>query len=190
MSGQGHDSTSRQQQPPGPDKKHPFLFYWLTAGAATIIAAVIAVSAATSSSHSSTSSQDSSTSSQSSGSPGSGGSGGSANSVPAAYQGSWAGIVTYPTVGNRSDITLTLNAGQVGDEVGQWANVTLNCGGTATLESGGATVSLHLVTTDNAGGVCVSQADAQVSQAGSDIAIVFESDFGAAPGSGTLSPAN
>jgi len=188
MSGQGHDSTSRQQQPPGPDKKHPFLFYWLTAGAATIIAAVIAVSVSTSS-HSSTSSQDSTTSSQSSGSQDAG-SGSSGSGVPAAYQGSWAGIVTYPTVGSRSDITLTLNAGQVGNEVGQWANVTLDCGGTATLESGGATVSLHLVTTDNAGGVCVSQADAQVSQAGSDIAIVFESDFGAAPGSGTLSPAN
>jgi len=184
MNGQGHDSTSGQ----GPDKKHPYLYYWLTAGAATIIAAVIAVSVSTSS-HSSTSSQDSTTSSQSSGSQDAG-SGSSGSGVPAAYQGSWAGIVTYPTVGSRSDITLTLNAGQVGNEVGQWANVTLDCGGTATLESGGATVSLHLVTTDNAAGVCVSQADAQVSQAGSDIAIVFESDFGAAPGSGTLSPAN
>ena len=68
--------------------------------------------------------------------------------------------------------------------------MTLNCGGTVTLESGGTTLSLHLVTTDNGNGVCVPQADAQVSQAGSDIAIVFESDFGAVPGSGTLSPAN
>jgi hypothetical protein len=186
MSGQGHDSTSGHQEAPGPDKRHPFVFYWLTAGAATIIAAVIGVSVATSS-HSSTAAQDSSTSSQSGGSQGSGGSG---SGVPAAYQGSWAGIVTYPTIAARSEITLTLNAGQVGNEVGQWANVTLNCGGTATLESGGDTLSLHLVTTDNAGGVCVSQADAQISQAGSDIAIVFESDFGAAPGSGTLSPAN
>ena len=143
------DSTKGQDESPGPDKKHPFLFYWLTGGAATIIAAVIGVSVATSPSHSSTSSR-----------------------------------------GHDLRSPLTLNAGQVGDEVGQWANVNLNCGGTATLESGGTTLSLHLVTTDNSGGVCVSQADAQVSQAGSDIAIVFESDFGAAPGSGTLSPSN
>jgi hypothetical protein len=187
MSDQGNNSTSGQQESPGPDKKHPFLFFWLTGGAATIIGAVIAVSVATSPSHSSTSSQNSSTSSQVSGSPGSGG---SSSGVPAAYQGSWAGNVTYPTVGATSEITLTLNAGQVGNEVGQRANVTLNCSGTATLESGGATISLHLVTTDNASGECVSQADAQVSQAGSDIAIVFESDFGAAPGSGTLTPTN
>jgi hypothetical protein len=179
----GSDSTKGQDQSPGPDKKHPFLFYWLTGGAATIIAAVIGVSVATSPSHSSTSSQ--SGGSQSGGSQGDDSSG-----VPAAYQGSWAGPVTYPTIGATSEITLTLNAGQVGDEVGQWANVNLNCGGTATLESGGTTLSLHLVTTDNAAGVCVSQADAQVSQAGSDIAIVFESDFGAAPGSGTLGPSN
>jgi hypothetical protein len=176
----GPDSTKGKDQSSGPDKKHPFLFYWLTGGAATIIAAVIGVSVATSPSHSSTSSQSSG--SQIDDSSGSG--------VPAAYQGSWAGPVTYPTIGATSEITLTLNAGQVGDEVGQWANVNLNCGGTATLESGGTTLSLHLVTTDNASGICVSQADAQVSQAGSDIAIVFESDFGAAPGSGTLSPSN
>jgi hypothetical protein len=186
MNGRGRDSTSGQQESPGPDKKHPFLFFWLTGGAATIIGAVIAVSVATSSSHSSTSSQISNTSSQNSGSQGGGG---SSSGVPAAYQGSWAGLVTYPTVSATSQITLTLDAGQVGDEVGQWANVTLNCGGTVTLEGGGTTLSLHLVTTNNAAGVCVPQADAQVSQAGSDIAIVFESDFGAAPGSGTLSPA-
>jgi hypothetical protein len=187
------DSTKGQDKSPGPDKKHPFLFYWLTGGAATIIAAVIGVSVATSPSHSSTSSQSvgsQSVASQSGGSQSIGSQGSGSSGVPAAYQGSWAGPVTYPTIGATSEITLTLNAGQVGDEVGQWANVNLNCGGTATLESGGTTLSLHLVTTDNASGVCVSQADAQVSQAGSDIAIVFESDFGAAPGSGTLSPSN
>jgi hypothetical protein len=187
MSGQGSDSTNDQRQSAGPDKKHPFLYYWLTGGAATIIAAVIAVHVATSSSHSSTSLQNSSTSSQTSGSQGSGGSG---SGVPAAYQGSWAGTVTYPTVGATAQFTLTLDAGQIGDEVGQWANVSLNCGGTVTLEGGGNTLSLHLVTTDNAGGECVTQADAQVSQAGSDIGIVFESDFGAAPGSGTLAPSS
>ncbi len=68
--------------------------------------------------------------------------------------------------------------------------MNLNCGGTVTLESGGTTLSLHLVTTDNADGSCLPQADAQVSQAGSDIAVVVESDFGQAPGSGTLSPTN
>jgi hypothetical protein len=177
---QAHDSASGQHESPGPDKKHPILFYWLTGGAATVIAAVIGVSVAASSSHSSTSTQSSG--SQSVGDGGSG--------VPTAYQGSWAGPVTYPTVGETSQETLTLEAGQVGDEVGQWANVSLNCGGTVTLESGGTTLSLHLITTDNANGVCVSQADAQVSQAGSGIALVVESDFGAAPGSGTLSPAN
>ena len=180
MNGRGHDSTSGQHQSPGPDKKHPFLFYWLTGGAATIIAAVIGVSLATSSSNSSTSSQSS----------GSQGGGGSGSGVPAAYQRSWAGPIIFPTISATNQVTLTLDAGQVGNEVGQWANVTLNCSGTATLESGGTTLSLHLVTADNPDGACVPQFDAQVSQAGSDIAVVVESDFGAAPGSGTLSPAN
>jgi hypothetical protein len=179
MNRSGYDSTSRQDEPVGTDKKHPILFYWLTAGAATVIAAVIGVSVATSSSHSSTSSQNSAQQNSVESSSG----------VPAAFQGSWAGIVTYPTVGAQAEVTLALNAGQVGGEVGQWANVNLNCSGTATLEGGGNTLSLHMVTTENNSGVCVSQWDAQVSQSGSDIALVVESDFGAAPGSGTLSPA-
>jgi hypothetical protein len=179
MNRSGYDSTERQGEPVGTDKKHPILFYWLTAGAATIIGAVIAVNVATSSSHSSTSSQN--TAQQNSA--------GSSSAVPAALQGSWAGVVTFPTVAARAEVTLALSAGQVGDDVGQWTNVTLNCAGTATLEGGGNTLSLHMVTTENNSGVCVPQWDAQVSQSGSDIALVVESDFGAAPGSGTLSPA-
>src|ERR1700749_1731700 len=56
MNRSGNDSTSRQDEPSGMDKKNPVLFYWLTGGAAAIIAAVIAVNLT--SSHSNTSSQN------------------------------------------------------------------------------------------------------------------------------------
>jgi hypothetical protein len=180
MSGWGNTPTTGQDSSPGPEKRHPYLYYWLTAGAASIIAAAVGVNAATSSSPSSAVGQ----------SNGSQNGIGSSNSVPAAYQGSWAGIISYPSTGNTEEITLALDAGQVGDEVGQWSSVTLNCSGTVTLKGGGNTLALYLVTTNNTSNVCASQVDAQVSQAGSNIAVVIESDFGVVPGSGTLTPTN
>ena len=169
----GGPGQSFPSEPPGPEKKHPYLYYWLTGGLATIIAAVIGVSVTTSSS-----------------SPSGGGTNTNANAgtsaVPAAYQGTWSGEVVFPTIGATAQFTISLSPGQAGSQVGQWQNVTAGCEGTVTLENSNVPLNLHLTTTSNPTGVCVPETDVQASESANGLTIVFGSDDGAAPGQGTL----
>lgn len=161
-------------EPPDPEKKHPYRYFWLTGGLATIIAAVIGVSVTTSSSNS-----------------GGGGNNnanvtGNSSAVPASYQGTWSGSIAFTTMGITAGFNLLLDPGQVGQQVGNWENTTAGCSGPAILESSSIPLTLRLNTTLNPTGECVPQSDVEVTLQGTTLTIVATGDFGSAPGSGVL----
>ena len=73
--------------------------------------------------------------------------------IPAAYRGTWEGGIVYQGVSD--EISMSLNQGPVGTQVGQFMNDTLDCQASVYLEGGNGPIYLRLILTSNPENVCV-----------------------------------
>jgi hypothetical protein len=158
-------------------KKHPYRFFWLTAGLVSILSAIIAVAVALSSTGSSTTSTGSSSPT------------GQNSSVPLSYQGTWQGTMSYPGYASVN-VTLELGPGSIGQVVGQYTNTVLDCVWAVYLAQNGTTLQLHwILKSSPSGSTCVSSVYATatlLNQTSLNVAETADPNTGVIPRSGTL----
>jgi hypothetical protein len=161
-----------------PKNKHPVRTYWLTAGLATVLAAIIGVSVALiSNGHTNSGGAGTNSANQA----------GQVSGVPSSYQGTWQGAIGYPGY-DSFQVTLQLGPGSSGNQVGQYSNSTTGCVWTVYLVHGGTPLLVHMVVT-TPGPNCVSSFEANValqSQNSVSWAIIADPNTGVVPRSGIL----
>lgn len=165
------------------NNRHPYLYYWLTGGLATILAAVVTVLATSGSSTHKPPKSSAQNLSESSAQNAAG----EVARVPPSYQGTWQGILSYS--GSSEQISLELGPGSTGAEVGQATNTTYDCQGSVYLVSSGGQLLLHYVLTSNPMDRCVSYGNATATLQGPNslnFAFVADPNTGIVPAAGTL----
>ncbi len=92
--------------------------------------------------------------------------------IPAAYQGTWEGGIVYQDV--YDEVSMSLNQGPVGTQVGQFMNDTLDCQASVYLEGGNGPIYLRLILTSSPENVCVPFMYAQATLTSSGLNFALE----------------
>jgi hypothetical protein len=96
----------------------------------------------------------------------------SPSAIPIGYQGAWRGNILYGTTSDR--VSMTLDPGAVGAQVGMFTNYALGYQRSAYLEGDGGPIYLRLVATSASAGTCAPFVYARATSTSGGLNMVME----------------